>query len=68
MVIKAIIIIMPLGYFPFIFSLNLFCFSQQSKEQDVNNNKTSNPDGFEQLDPPIRVLDYFFNYSLSHLQ
>jgi len=25
----------------------------------VNNTETSNPDGFEQIDPPIRVLDCF---------
>jgi len=36
---------------------NLF-FSQKTKQEDVNNIKTSNAEGFDQIDPPIRVLDY----------
>jgi len=35
----------------------MFALSQQREEKDVNNTETSNPDGFEQIDPPIRVLD-----------
>jgi len=32
----------------------------QKRQQDaVNNIETANSDGFEQIDPPIRVLDYF---------
>jgi len=36
------------------------------KEEDVNNTKTSNPDGFEQIDPPIRVLDCFLSSKSNH--
>jgi hypothetical protein len=46
----------------FVFCFNIFFLPQKRQEEDasVYNIDTANPDGFEQIDPPIRVLDYFF--------
>jgi len=44
----------------------MFSLSQIRKEQDVNNTETPNPDGFEQIDPSIRVLDYFLSNKSNH--
>jgi len=35
---------------------------KNSSEEDAKNTETSNPDGFEQIDPAIRVLDSFLKH------
>jgi len=37
----------------------MFFLWQKRKEEDVNNTETSNAYRFAQINPPIRVLDYF---------
>ena len=36
------------------FSFNKFFLSPKRKEKNVNNTVTSNPDGFEQIDPSFQ--------------
>ena len=36
-------------------------FRKKRRKKDVKNTETSNPDGLEQIDPAIMVLDYLFN-------